>query len=262
MSCIQGWACLMSGERFGPVVEAWRASSPGEKVKEAQSLGKESVWSSPRKRDTADLSLGRESERVVPRGEDQKASVLGERVIPKGQCQKRSSPAPAPCPSLPGPAAVGHLPPQQQPHGLRGGVREDIAHAVLLVPADPEHLPVAGGQRQRAVGAGAVPDAGLARGLPLHPARHRLHRQGESGARPCRARAGRGEGKGALEGNAGWLLFLGVTASPPEHPALLPCQVAAETGSTKTLSDTEKIIQKSPSNTASSLQNRLPGCWP
>lgn len=207
------------------MVEAWRASSPGEKVKEAQSLGRESVWSSPRKRDRADLSLGRESERVVPRGEDQKASILGERVIPKGQCQKRSCPAPAPCPSLPGPAAVGHLPPQQQPHGLRGGVREDIAHAVLLVPADPEHLPVAGGQRQRAVGTGAVPDAGLARGLPLHPPRHRLHRQGESGARPCRARAGRGEGKGALEGSAGWLLFLGSRHLPRSTQLCCPVKL-------------------------------------
>lgn len=36
-----------------------RVSSPGEQVKEAQSLGRELVWSSPRKRDRADQSLGR-----------------------------------------------------------------------------------------------------------------------------------------------------------------------------------------------------------
>lgn len=232
VSCIQGWACLMAGERFGPIAEDWRVSSPGERLKEPQPLGTESVWSSARRRDRADLSLGRGSERVVPRGEDQKVSVLGERVIPKGECQKRSSPAERVIPSpgqhhaersppghhppcapgtaalpatpagshsmfpLPGPPALGHLSPQQQPHGLRGGVREDFIHAVLLVPADAEHLPVAGGQRQRAVGAGAVPDAGLARGLSLHPPRHRLHRQGESGAQPCRARAGPAEGNG------------------------------------------------------------------
>lgn len=58
-ACILGWACLMAGERFGPMVETWRVSSPGEGVKEAQSLRGESVWSSPRKRDRADLSLGR-----------------------------------------------------------------------------------------------------------------------------------------------------------------------------------------------------------
>lgn len=47
------------------------------------------------------------------------------------------------CPlSIPGPTAMGHLPLEQQPHGVRGGVREDIFHPVLLVPADPEHLPL------------------------------------------------------------------------------------------------------------------------
>lgn len=51
------------------------------------------------------------------------------------------------------------------------------------------------------------------------------------------------------------MLFLGVSASLPEHRAL-PCQVAAEAGSFKTLSDTGKIIQSSPLNTARSLS------WP
>lgn len=81
-------------------------------------------------------------------------------------------PHPVLLPSLAGPPAVGHLPPEQQPHRLRGGVREDIVHPVLLVPGDPEHLSIAGGQRERAVGAGALPDAGLAGGLPLHPPWH------------------------------------------------------------------------------------------
>jgi len=109
---------------------------------------------------------------------------------------------------------VGHLPPEQQPHRLRGGVREDFVHPVLLVPADPEHLSVAGGQRERAVGAGALPDAGLAGGLPLHPPRHRVHRQGEEQAQPSRARAGCGEDEQSRKAEAMAAVPWGYSFSP------------------------------------------------
>lgn len=63
-------------------------------------------------------------------------------------------------------------------------MREDVFHPVLLVPSDPEHLSLTGDQWDRAVGAGTVPDTGLAGGLPLHPPWHRVHRQGEGQAPP------------------------------------------------------------------------------
>lgn len=145
-------------------------------------------------------SVGRE--RVISRGEDQPLeSELSPGLTTKGWCQHRarryntetrqSQGKSFPnlyfhrCPpSLPGPTAVGHLPPEQQPHRVRGGMREDVFHPVLLVPSDPEHLSLTGDQWDRAVGAGTVPDTGLAGGLPLHPPWHRVHRQGEGQAPP------------------------------------------------------------------------------
>lgn len=87
------------GEMFGPTVEAWRVSPPGERIKEAQSLGREPVWSSSRGTELICPWVGG-SERVIPRGEDQETSVLGARVIAKGDCQKRSSPGERVIPSL------------------------------------------------------------------------------------------------------------------------------------------------------------------
>lgn len=61
------------------VVETWRVSSPGERVKEAQSLQGQSIWSSPRKRDRADLSLGRGFRKGHPQGrESESISPWGE----------------------------------------------------------------------------------------------------------------------------------------------------------------------------------------
>lgn len=196
---------------------------------------------------------GRGSERVIPRGEGQKPSALGEgvrrdhlqgeRVIPSSQQHNvetskpqgrkppslPSSPRPpvapwlsplcwqqalSPCPSLPGPLAVGHLPPEQQPHRLWGGVWEDVVHPVLLVPADPEYLSVAGGQWERAVGAGALPDTGLAGGLPLHPPWHWVHWQGERWGQPHWAQAGPGENKWVLEGSGRGCCYLGLWLFP------------------------------------------------
>lgn len=107
----------MAGERFGPKVER-RGSSPGEQVKEAQSLGKESVWSSPRKRDRV----------ICPWvGGSERGSVLGERVIPKGDCQRRSSPGERVIPS-PG-----------QPHAERSKPGHKAALAIIL-PIPHWHL--------------------------------------------------------------------------------------------------------------------------
>lgn len=162
MCCILGWTCLVTGERFGPTVEAWRLSLPEERVKEAQSLGRESVWSSPRKRDRAGLSLGRGfrrdhpqgrgSESISPWGEGDCQGRLSKEIVPRGEGHpqphsERSKPGqkaalaiilpfPSGTSALPavltarthamplplGPPAMGHLPPQQQPHWLRGGV--------------------------------------------------------------------------------------------------------------------------------------------
>lgn len=79
-----------------------------------------------------------------------------------------------------GPAAVVCVPAERQPHGLPGGVREGLLHAVLLVPEDAQHLAVHPGERGGAVGAGAVPHPGLAGGVPVHLAGHRVHRQGRT----------------------------------------------------------------------------------
>lgn len=57
-------------------------------------------------------------------------------------------------------------------------MREGVLHTVLLVQENPQYLAVPPGERGCAVGAGAVPPPGLAGGVPVHPAWHRVHWQG------------------------------------------------------------------------------------